>query len=175
MTKARDLANFTASTGVVDADIGSTVQAYDSNLTSFVNAFTLPTTDGTSGQVVQTNGSGTLSFATPSSGAVVWLATATANSSASLTFTSTHITSTYDAYMIVLTNILLTNNDYNLYVNCRLVPKFQNSNCNDGSDSTFISRNCIRSLGFRSILYCYFVHWNDCVSRSYGSKFGLTN
>jgi hypothetical protein len=52
---------------VVDADIGVTVQAYDSNLTSFVSTFTLPTTDGTSGQVIQTDGSGTLSFATPSS------------------------------------------------------------------------------------------------------------
>lgn len=48
--------------------IGTDVQAYDSNLTSFVNAFTLPTTDGTNGQVLQTNGSGTLSFATPSGG-----------------------------------------------------------------------------------------------------------
>ena len=47
---------------VVDSDIGSTVQAYDSNLSSFVSTFTLPTTDGTSGQVIQTNGSGTLSF-----------------------------------------------------------------------------------------------------------------
>jgi uncharacterized membrane protein (UPF0127 family) len=44
--------------------IGTDVQAYDSNLTSFVNTFTLPTTDGTNGQVLQTNGSGTLSLAT---------------------------------------------------------------------------------------------------------------
>ena len=48
--------------------IGTDVQAYDSNLTSFVNTFTLPTTDGTNGQVLQTNGSGTLAFATPSAG-----------------------------------------------------------------------------------------------------------
>ncbi len=48
--------------------IGTDVQAYDSNLTSFVNAFTLPTTDGTANQVLQTNGSGTLSFATPTGG-----------------------------------------------------------------------------------------------------------
>ena len=44
--------------------IGTDVQAYDSNLTSFVSTFTLPTTDGTAGQVLQTNGSGTLSFST---------------------------------------------------------------------------------------------------------------
>ena len=48
--------------------IGTDVQAYDSNLTSFVNTFTLPTTDGTANQVFQTNGSGTLSFATSSGG-----------------------------------------------------------------------------------------------------------
>jgi hypothetical protein len=62
-------ANFTGtlqnggSNVVVDTDIGSTVQAYDSNLNSFVSTFTLPTTDSTSGHVLQTNGSGTLSFA----------------------------------------------------------------------------------------------------------------
>ena len=48
---------------VVDADIGSTIQAYDLNLTSFVSTFTLPTTDGSNGQFLQTNGSGTLAFA----------------------------------------------------------------------------------------------------------------
>lgn len=46
--------------------IGSSVLAFDSNLQSFVNTFTLPTTDGTNGQVLRTNGSGVLSFVTPS-------------------------------------------------------------------------------------------------------------
>ncbi len=46
--------------------IGSSVLAYDSNLQSFVNTFTLPITDGSNGQVLGTNGSGTLSFITPS-------------------------------------------------------------------------------------------------------------
>lgn len=69
-------ANFTGtlqnggSNVVVDSDIGSTVQAYDSNLTSFVSTFTLPTTDGTNGQVLKTNGSGTLSFVTAATGTV---------------------------------------------------------------------------------------------------------
>jgi hypothetical protein len=44
--------------------IGTNVQAYDANLTSFVNAFTLPTADGTAGQFLKTDGSGTLSFET---------------------------------------------------------------------------------------------------------------
>jgi len=45
-----------------DQRIGSSVQAYDSNLTSFVNTFTLPTSDGSANQVLQSDGSGTLSF-----------------------------------------------------------------------------------------------------------------
>jgi hypothetical protein len=48
--------------------INTDVQAYDSNLTSFVSTFTLPTTDGTADQVLKTNGSGTLSFTTPTAG-----------------------------------------------------------------------------------------------------------
>ena len=44
--------------------IGTDVQAYDSNLTSFVSTFTLPTSDGTTGQALITDGSGTLSFST---------------------------------------------------------------------------------------------------------------
>jgi hypothetical protein len=47
---------------LIDSKIGSTIQAYDANLTTFVNNFTLPTSDGTNGQVLKTNGSGTLSF-----------------------------------------------------------------------------------------------------------------
>jgi hypothetical protein len=43
--------------------IGTNVLAYDSNLQSFVTAFTLPTVDGTTGQAITTNGSGTLAFA----------------------------------------------------------------------------------------------------------------
>lgn len=47
---------------LIDSKIGTTIQAYDANLTTFVNNFTLPTSDGTDGQVLKTNGSGILSF-----------------------------------------------------------------------------------------------------------------
>jgi hypothetical protein len=50
---------------VTTADIGTTVLAYDANLQAFVTAFTLPTTDGTSSQVLSTNGSGTIGFSDP--------------------------------------------------------------------------------------------------------------
>jgi hypothetical protein len=48
---------------LIDNKIGSTIQAYDANLTSFVNTFTLPTSDGSNGQVIKTDGAGNLSFA----------------------------------------------------------------------------------------------------------------
>ena len=55
--------------GITDAPVvGTDAQAYDSNLTSFVDTFTLPTSDGASNQVIITNGSGVLSFADQSGG-----------------------------------------------------------------------------------------------------------
>ena len=48
--------------------IGSDVLAYDANLQAFVDAFTAPTSDGTAGQYLKTDGAGALSFATPAGG-----------------------------------------------------------------------------------------------------------
>lgn len=42
--------------------IGTDVLAFDTNLQAFTTAFTLPTSDGTSGQALITNASGTISF-----------------------------------------------------------------------------------------------------------------
>ena len=48
---------------LVAADItDATVSVTDANLASFVTAFTLPVSDGTSGQALVTNGSGTIAF-----------------------------------------------------------------------------------------------------------------
>ena len=65
-----NVASLTADLSAVltTASIGTTVLAYDANLQTFVTAFTLPTTDGTSGQVVSTDGSGNLSFTSSSAG-----------------------------------------------------------------------------------------------------------
>jgi len=62
--------------------IGTDVLAYDSNLQSFVTAFTLPTADSTANFVLKTNGSGTLGFAAPAAGDAVL--------SADQTFTGTN-------------------------------------------------------------------------------------
>ena len=57
--------------------IGTDVLAYDSNLQSFVTAFTLPTADSTANFVLKTNGSGTLGFAAPAAGDVTLTGTQT--------------------------------------------------------------------------------------------------
>ena len=57
--------------------IGTNVQAYDLNLTTFVNVFTLPTADGTANQVLKTDGSGVLGFATGATGDVTTTGTQT--------------------------------------------------------------------------------------------------
>jgi len=57
-----DVANAGTSRTNLGVAIGSDVLAYDANLQGFVTALTLPTSDGSNGQALVTNGSGTISF-----------------------------------------------------------------------------------------------------------------
>ena len=57
-----DVANASTARTNLGVAIGSNVLAYDANLQSFVTALTLPTSDGTNGQALVTNGGGTISF-----------------------------------------------------------------------------------------------------------------
>ena len=78
-----------------------------SNKANILNLdYSLPTSDGSSGQVLQTNGSGTVSWATPSGGAgsFVHLDTQTAASVSTLTFSD--ITSTYNNYLLLGRNLI---------------------------------------------------------------------
>ena len=53
------------------ATLGGAVNLAGPN-TASTTTFTLPAADGTNGQFLQTNGSGTLSFATPTAGAIAY-------------------------------------------------------------------------------------------------------
>ena len=75
-------------------------QALDANLTSFVSAFTLPTSDGTNGQVLTTNGSGTLSLADAAGGGG-WSLISTVTGTNVLTFVLSNVLSdTYYDYIV---------------------------------------------------------------------------
>lgn len=71
--------------------------------------YTLPAADGSASQVLQTNGAGALSFATPSSGALTLISTTTASASATVDVENAF--STYDAYVLVITDLSAAQND----------------------------------------------------------------
>jgi hypothetical protein len=65
--------------------------------------YTLPAADGSANQILQTDGSGALSFATPNTGAMTLLANINATSGAYATFDG-YFTSDYDVYLVTASN-----------------------------------------------------------------------
>jgi hypothetical protein len=91
-----------------DTDNGSNYVALKAPDTLASNlTLTLPSADGTSGQVLQTNGSGVLSFSSVSSD-YVKLATGTISSSVSSFTLDGYFTSTYNKYVVYVNNLQLT-------------------------------------------------------------------
>ena len=78
--------------------------------------YTLPPADGSASQVLQTNGSGALSFATPAAGALTLLSTVTPSASATVDIETT-FNSTYDVYIIQATGVTMATRNVGLY--CR--------------------------------------------------------
>ena len=74
------------------------------------------TTAGSSGQVLRSNGASAPTWVTPSSGALVYLSTVTASSSATVDVETT-FNSTYRAYLIIGTGVLCSSSSP---LNCRL-------------------------------------------------------
>lgn len=58
-----DVSNAATAATNLGLQIGADVQAYSANLTAFLSGFTLPVSDGTSGQALTTDGAGNLDFA----------------------------------------------------------------------------------------------------------------
>jgi hypothetical protein len=104
-----DLANAGTARTNLGVAIGTDVQAYDSNLTSFVGTFTLPTSDGTANQVLTTNGSGTLSLADAGGGGA-WELFSSTTVTSSVSTIDIPLSSSHDVYMVVLDNIDTNNN-----------------------------------------------------------------
>jgi hypothetical protein len=70
--------------------------------------YTLPAADGSANQILQTDGAGALSFATPGGGSWIFLSTVTASNSATVDIETT-INSTYQNYAIVASTIIPVN------------------------------------------------------------------
>jgi hypothetical protein len=101
-----------------DTDNGSNYVAIKAPDTISSNlTLTLPSADGTSGQVLQTNGSGVLSFSSPSSDFVL-LATTDASSVASVSFDG-YFSATYSHYRIMLRNVVPATSGVKLYMRFR--------------------------------------------------------
>jgi len=72
-----------------------------------------PTSNGTSGQVLTSSGSATPTWSTPSAGSLIYLSTVTASNSATVDIETT-FSSTYDAYLLVVSNLVVGNDNATL-------------------------------------------------------------
>lgn len=77
------------------------------------------TAAGTSGQLLQSNGASAPTWATPSSGALVYLSTVTASAVASVNMETT-FDSTYETYLIVANNVKVSLDGYSVDIRMKI-------------------------------------------------------
>jgi len=129
-----------------------TVTAAELNeLADFAGAFALPTTDGTSGQVLQTDGSGVLSFA-DSSGGVTGPASSTNNEIALFNGTTGEIVKGSNAVLSCTTSkmILVHEDDETSAATTRVlfgVENFNNSNAVDNNNVISVGSDIMKGWG----------------------------
>lgn len=92
------------STVLESNNIGSSVLAYDANLQGFVDAVTLPTSDGTNGQVLTTDGAGNVTFASASGGIAAVVDDTTPQLGGNLDVNGNYIVTTSNANLEVAPN-----------------------------------------------------------------------
>jgi hypothetical protein len=114
--------------------------------------YTLPAADGSASQVLQTNGAGALSFATPSAGALVYISSQTVSSPVgSVDFTS-GISSTYDDYVVYFSNVTPVNNNVNMRLRFYKSGAFQSSGYSTSSAS-FKTTAALQSSNILDYIY----------------------
>jgi hypothetical protein len=94
--------------------------------------YTLPAADGSASQVLQTDGSGALSFVTlaaPPASGLTLLSTVTASNSATVDIETT-FNSTYDSYLIVFSNVAPSSDTVSLRVLLKINGSYQTSGYN---------------------------------------------
>jgi len=96
----------TTATNLANGSAGTIPYQSSSSTTAMLSA-------GTSGQVLTSGGAGAPTWTTPSAGALVYLSTVTASNSATVDIETT-FSSTYDAYLLVVSNLVVGNDNATL-------------------------------------------------------------
>lgn len=117
------------------------------NLTT---ALTLAGAAGTNGQVLTSAGSGLPTWSSPSSGALTLLSTVTASNSATVDVETT-FSSTYDAYLLVISGVRSQNNNQSLKARMKLSGSYDSASNYTWNASTASSSNASGGLTAASL------------------------
>jgi hypothetical protein len=157
-----------------DTDNGSNYVAIKAPDTIASNlTLTLPSADGTSGQVLQTNGSGVLSFSSPSADFVL-LASTDASASASVSFDG-YFTSTYKNYKLIISNALVGSNTVTGRIRFKTGSTYQTASYSSGGDGIYVNAGGGTSSGEGLYNTSSMVIHHDYFRSGYDSYGGLNS